>query len=206
NDLLGSWEQAGVDAFIILTAHGHDPHQEALSTLRTQRARVFTVDVFALDFAGHVEDQDGPMHGSELDTSLLLYLAPQLVRMERAQDFVLPPRQSARHLRTTRPLPELSPGSLGRPTLATREKGEPLRILGQLARGRFTVRLLGRRTERAREFPAAGRVVVLDDSVFALYLFAGWQAGPGAMPVTAIFPRGGRREPLVVQDLGVEAT
>ena len=126
NDLLGSWEQAGVDAFIILTAHGHDPHQEALSTLRTQRARVFTVDVFALDFAGHVEDQDGPMHGSELDTSLLLYLAPQLVRMERAQDFVLPPRQSARHLRTTRPLPELSPGSLGRPTLATPEKGERL--------------------------------------------------------------------------------
>ncbi len=34
---------------------------------------------------------------------------------------------------------------------------DPLRILGQLARGRFTVRLLGRRTERAREFPASGR-------------------------------------------------
>src|SRR5207237_1222649 len=31
---------------------------------------------------------------------------------------------------------------------------EPLRILGQLTRGRFVVRLLGRRTERAREFPA----------------------------------------------------
>ncbi len=25
NDLLWSWEQCGVDAFIILTAHGHDP-------------------------------------------------------------------------------------------------------------------------------------------------------------------------------------
>jgi len=35
---------------------------------------------------------------------------------------------------------------------------EPLRILGQLTRGRFTVRLLGRRTERVREFPAAARV------------------------------------------------
>src|SRR4029077_5113643 len=31
NEPLGSWEQAGVDAFIILTAHGYDPHQEALS-------------------------------------------------------------------------------------------------------------------------------------------------------------------------------
>ena len=118
NDLLGSWEQTGVDAFIILTAHGHDPHQEALSTLRTRRARVFTVDVFALDFGGHLADPDGPMHGSELDTSLLLYLAPQLVRMERAQDFV--------HRGAMRLLPERSPGSLGRPTLATREKGERL--------------------------------------------------------------------------------
>src|SRR5207249_1501923 len=33
NDLLGAWEEAGVESFIILTAHGHDPHQEALSTL-----------------------------------------------------------------------------------------------------------------------------------------------------------------------------
>jgi len=83
---------------------------------------------------------------------------------------------------------------------------DPLRILGQLARGRFTVRLLGRRTERAREFPASGRVVVLDDSVFALYLLAAWHAGPSPVPVTAIFARSGRRELLVVQDQGVEAT
>jgi creatinine amidohydrolase len=122
NDLLGDWEQAGVDAFIILTAHGYDPHQEALSTLRTRRARIFTVDVFALDFTGHLEDADGPMHGSELDTSLLLYLAPELVRMERAQDFVLPenPRRGIGKL------PAHSPGSVGRPTIATRAKGERL--------------------------------------------------------------------------------
>ena len=82
NELLGSWEQAGVDAFIILTAHGYDPHQEALSTLRTRRARVLTVDVFALDFTGRLEDPQGPFHGSELDTSLLLYVAPEVVRME----------------------------------------------------------------------------------------------------------------------------
>jgi len=82
-------EQCGVDPFIILTAHGHDPHQEALSTLRTRRARVFTVDVFALDFTGFLEDPAGPTHGGELDTSLLLHIAPELVRMELAQDFPL---------------------------------------------------------------------------------------------------------------------
>jgi creatinine amidohydrolase len=87
NDLLGSWELAGVDAFIILTAHGYDPHQEALSTLRTRRARVLTVDVFALDFADQIEDSDS-LEGSELDTSLLLYLAPDLVQMGEAEEGV----------------------------------------------------------------------------------------------------------------------
>ena len=124
NDLLGSWEESGVEQFIILTAHGHDPHQEALSTLRTSRARVFTVDVFALDLSDQLLDPESPMHGGELDTSLLLYLAPGLVRMDMAKDF-LPSRHATRHIRgLTKPLPAISPGSLGRPTLATAEKGE----------------------------------------------------------------------------------
>lgn len=127
NDLIGSWERAGVDTFIILTAHGYDPHQEALSTLRTRRARVLTVDAFSLDFTDRLEDAEGPMHGSELDTSLLLYLAPELVRMELAQDYPLPARQRTRFGRHARgALPHASPGSVGRPTIATREKGQRL--------------------------------------------------------------------------------
>jgi creatinine amidohydrolase len=127
NDLLSSWEKGGVREFVILTAHGHDPHQEALSTLRTRAARVFTVDVFALDFTGFLDDPDAPVHGGELDTSLLLYLAPQLVRMELARDFDLSPRLEKRYQRRgAGSLPALSPGSLGRPSLASREKGERL--------------------------------------------------------------------------------
>src|SRR5207237_9190430 len=141
NDLLGSWEQAGVDTFIILTAHGYDPHQEALSTLPTHQARIFTVDVFDLDFSGLLEDGDGPMHGSELDTSLLLYLAPELVHMERAQDFLLPERKVTRYQRTRLgALPKGSPGSLGRPSLATRDKAERLY---NTIRERVATRLLG---------------------------------------------------------------
>jgi hypothetical protein len=85
---------------------------------------------------------------------------------------------------------------------------EPLRILGALTRGRFVVRLLGRRTERAREFPAPPPTAVVDDSVFALYLPVAWQGRPPpqSVAVTAIFPRAGRREILTVQDLGVQST
>lgn len=127
NDLIGSWEQGGVEEFIILTAHGHDPHQEALSTLRTRHARVVTVDIFALDLTGYLEDAAGVTHGGELDTSLLLHLAPGLVRQELAQDFELSQRQIARHQRgALGSIPARSPGSLGRPTIASAEKGERL--------------------------------------------------------------------------------
>src|SRR6267142_6650612 len=83
---------------------------------------------------------------------------------------------------------------------------QPSRILGELGRGRFTVRLVARETERAREFPTGARAVVLDDSVFALYVFAAWRAASGPAGVTAIFPRGLRREVVQIKDLGLAST
>jgi hypothetical protein len=82
----------------------------------------------------------------------------------------------------------------------------PTRILGQLSRGRFTVRTLGRSTERAREVPVAGRFLVLDDSVYALYLFAAWVARPQPVTLTAIVPRASRRDTVTLQDRGLEST
>lgn len=141
NDLLNSWEQCGVDPFLILTAHGHDPHQEALSTLRTRRARVFTVDIFALDFTGYLEDPGGLTHGGELDTSLMLHLAPELVRMDLAQDYTLTERQVARFRRSAATaVPARSPGSVGRPTLASAEKGARLY---KMIHDRIATRVLG---------------------------------------------------------------
>jgi hypothetical protein len=99
--------------------------------------------------------------------------------------------------------PDSSPVSL---EYTVADPREPLRILGALTRGRFVVRLLGRRTERAREFPAPPPTAVVDDSVFALYLPVAWQGRPQPMTVTAVFPRAGRRELLTVQDLGVQST
>jgi len=83
---------------------------------------------------------------------------------------------------------------------------QPSRILGELGRGRFTVRLIARATERAREFPTGQRAVVLDDSVFALYVFAAWRASATPASVSAIFPRALRRDAVAVQDLGTAAT
>jgi hypothetical protein len=83
---------------------------------------------------------------------------------------------------------------------------QPSRILGELGRNRFTVRFVSRSVERAREFPVGHRTVVLDDSVFALYLFAAWMAASEGGDITAILPRALRRETVQVQDRGLAST
>ena len=126
NDLLDSWETTGIREFILLTAHGHDPHQEALATVITSAARVRVVDVFAMDLADLLEGQTEAMHGDEVDTSLMLYLCPELVRVELAQDYMMSREEVRRYRRGWLRVPKTSPGSIGRPSLATAEKGRAL--------------------------------------------------------------------------------
>ncbi len=127
NDLVGAWEAGGVQQFIIITAHGQDPHQEALSTLRTRHAQVRTVDIFGASFATLGTGPEAPIHGGEADTSLLLYIDTQLVHLDLARDYTPRRRTIARYHRGVKgAIPTGSPGSLGAPSLASRDKGEQL--------------------------------------------------------------------------------
>ncbi len=80
NELIAVWEEvAGVRETLILTAHAADEHLEALSTIRTI-GRVRVADIFALESLAPLrEAPTGPWHGGEIDTSLMLHLAPDLV-------------------------------------------------------------------------------------------------------------------------------
>jgi creatinine amidohydrolase len=123
NDLLDSWESTGFREFILLTAHEHDPHLEALSTVVTSGARVRVVDIFQVDFSDLLEGQTEPMHGDEVDTSLLLYLAPKLVAQDLAEDYMMSRDELRRYRRGWLRVPKGSPGSIGRPRLASAAKG-----------------------------------------------------------------------------------
>jgi creatinine amidohydrolase/Fe(II)-dependent formamide hydrolase-like protein len=116
-----------VREFIVLTAQASDAHLEALATTRAEEASVQVVDIFSLDFGSLLERPGAPVQGGELDTSLLLYIAPEMVRMDLAQDFALTPSMLA-HYRPghSRNLPRGSPGSVGYPSLASAQKGELL--------------------------------------------------------------------------------
>jgi creatinine amidohydrolase len=128
NELIESWEEgAGVREFIVLTAQASEAHLEALSTIRTDEATVQVFDIFSLDFGSLLERPGAPIQGGELDTSLLLHIAPDLVHMELAQDFALTPAMLARYRPGhSRRLPAGSPGSVGFPSLASAQKGEIL--------------------------------------------------------------------------------
>jgi creatinine amidohydrolase len=125
NDLVGSWEAGGFQKFVIITAHGQDPHQEALSTVRARRAQVRTVDVFALPLEGHVSDAGLPTHGGDMDTSLLLYIDASQVDLKHARDYTPSPGHIRRYRKgRAGAIPDDSPGSFGHPSQASTEKGE----------------------------------------------------------------------------------
>jgi len=126
NDLLDSWESNGFREFILLTAHEHDPHLEALSTVITSEARVRVVDIFGVDLSDLLQGQCEPMHGDEVDTSLLLYIAPELVDMAAVQDYMMSREELRRYRRGWLKVPSASPGSIGRPSLASAEKGRAM--------------------------------------------------------------------------------
>lgn len=140
NELLSAWEEDGVREFILVTAHRHEPHLDALATLLTHAARVRVVSVWDVEVGDLLERQDTPLHGCEAETSVLLHLHPEMVRMDRARDFELEPEKFQRYIRGQLPAPPSGgAGVVGFPTAATAEKGRAIyeRILGAVREALF---------------------------------------------------------------------
>ncbi len=127
NELLARWEDHGVTECIIVTAHRYEPHLEALLMALTATAVTTVFDLFRIDVADLVEGDPEREHGGELETSLLLHLAPESVRLAVAGDFVPEARTLRRYTqgRIPTPPPE-SGGVVGRPSRASREKGRAI--------------------------------------------------------------------------------
>ncbi|HEY2807028.1 MAG TPA: creatininase family protein [Gemmatimonadales bacterium] len=127
NDLLPDWEQLGIGEILMFTMNAYAPHQEALGTVVARKARVRVIDVLAMDFSSLVEFPDDPIHGGEIDTSLALFICPQLVKMDVAIDYILPEPNLRRYRRgSSMSLPFDSLGSVGRARAASAEKGRRL--------------------------------------------------------------------------------
>jgi creatinine amidohydrolase len=134
NDLLASWEAGGVRQFVLLTAHGRDLHLDALSMVMTERSEVRVVDVLATGVEDLLEVKRVPLRGDEADTSLLMYLAPDLVDAVMA-DHTMSNRDVRRYRRGAALRGGRQDGVVCRPSLATAAKGQLLyqRIFERIA-------------------------------------------------------------------------
>ncbi|HEX6694440.1 MAG TPA: creatininase family protein [Longimicrobiales bacterium] len=142
NELLASWETQGITEFILITAHRHEPHLDALATLVTDVARVRLVSVWDVDIADLLDRQPGPLHGCEAETSVMLYLYPELVRMDRARDFELSAEDFERYIRDRLPHPpQGGAGLIGYPTAASAAKGKAIynRIINSIRAAIFGI-------------------------------------------------------------------
>lgn len=142
NELLASWEEHGLREFIIITAHRHEPHLDALAGLITDRARVRVVSLWDVEIGDLLERQPGHLHAGEAETSVMLFLYPELVKMERARDFELPDEQFQKHIRGRLPTPPAGgSGVVGFPTAASGDKGAAIyhRIIAAVRRAVFQV-------------------------------------------------------------------
>lgn len=124
NELLGRWEDHGVREFIVITAHPYEPHVEALLLCVTARSTTTVFDLHQIDVADLLEVDPAGEHGGELETSLLLHLAPELVRTAEVGDFEPGGRLLRRYIRGRVPTPPPeSRGVVGRPSRASAAKG-----------------------------------------------------------------------------------
>lgn len=125
NELVATWARQGLHEVILMTAHGFGPHVEALATVVSGRVRVRAVDLNAIDLSRFFGGRRPVEHAGELETSLLLHLAPRLVRpVEPREGGAVEENGPARRREPEEPVP--APGSdgvVGCPWLASAERG-----------------------------------------------------------------------------------
>ena len=129
---IGEWlNRSGVEKVFILNGHLMNPPPlsgavgNLMMTYPGMRFRVMswwdaTADVTAMVLA---DTENGGFHANDAETSMLLYLRPDLVRMDEARDetAATKPTFFSYFLRY-----RTKTGATGNPLLATREKGEKL--------------------------------------------------------------------------------
>ena len=80
NELVQAWERQGLTEVTLLTTNGTTRNIQALAMVMGDKVRVRSIDTRAIDVS-HIVDLDPPAsHAGIYETSLMLHVAPQLVR------------------------------------------------------------------------------------------------------------------------------
>ncbi len=126
-DLGENWVGHGFRKLVIVTFHGVPDHHKALEDLGDN---YYLIKASEGEISDILEKQESMVHSCEAETSVMLYLFPELLKMEKVvdtdhlEDF-------REHMKNNRRFDiNKYPGNLGYSSYATREKGE--RIMERL--------------------------------------------------------------------------
>jgi len=124
NELMARWEDHGVREFVVISAHRYDPHLEAILMVLNAKSVTTVFDLSQIDVSDLLHDDPYREHAGELETSLLLHLAPERVRADAIEDFVPDEKALRRYTRGRVPTPPRpSGGVVGRPSRASADTG-----------------------------------------------------------------------------------
>jgi creatinine amidohydrolase len=124
NELVDCWGMQGLEELVLITTNGFARNIQALASVIAETVRIRSIDTHALDLSAYLAQGNAPERAGELETSLLLHLAPELVRKEWILDSPAGAR-GTRGVGASAPLPG-SPGVVGLPSLASAEKGRAI--------------------------------------------------------------------------------
>lgn len=124
NELVSTWGRQGLEEIVLITTNGFARNIQALAMVMAETVRIRSIDTHALDLSDYLVQGNAPERGGELETSLLLFLEPELVRQEWILDSVSD-TTVAGDVGASAPMPG-SPGVVGRPSLASAEKGQKI--------------------------------------------------------------------------------
>lgn len=117
NELVASWERQGLEEITLLTTNGNARNIQALAMVIGDTVRVRSVDTRAIDVSRYLTSATSD-HAGEFETSIMLYLAPGLVRERAAEDL------AAQVAGRAEPPPvKGTPGVVGTPSAANAQKG-----------------------------------------------------------------------------------
>ena len=138
--ILKDFHSKGFEVIYLLTGHAGTTHIVALKEvgkeLIARGAEVHLIVPLQFPIEDLVESEEIPGylvgHADEVETSLMLYLRPELVDMRKAVDD-LPKRELFEAVPSKRPTES---GVFGKPTLASKEKGERIfkRVVEEIAK------------------------------------------------------------------------
>ncbi|MEM3465804.1 MAG: creatininase family protein [Candidatus Jordarchaeales archaeon] len=127
-DVISELAACGFKKIVLFSCHASNAHMTAIKeaaydfSLQNRRTKIYFVssaDLATEEITKTLET--APYHACEAETSLMLFLKPELVQMDKAED---ERPQTPPFLVSPTGKPWMRTGVLGEPTRATRKKGE----------------------------------------------------------------------------------